>query len=487
MTCKKLGICNNCNENDGKYRCPRCNAVSCSLKCCNEHKIRKDCNGSRDKIEFLRLGQMNDISLQRDMKFLMDLSSKIDLSKREPLLHQHQDRDTNDRFKSLCSAAKYKKIRLFLQPIGMAKHQNNQTFVTKSKSETKEDEIIKTIHWTMSIQFGKDQLLLHEIEENRTLISVLRNLKKEKFQKLESNTIINKIRKENSINNMENNDNDKMEIEHKDNILDEYDKYFNDTNYIRLPKKKQSRKNRNNSLEIARSVINDILYPNIWKSLSIDDKVKTVQIDDKDKLNIILKIPNHFMHLRINPNLSILSILKQRIINEYPEFIVLLPSEMEKGDYVIMDNMQHTQFGNTIKHNTKIQTQRERLKVKMERELNDKKLFNRHRNNKRYSHKNHHFKHNHNRHNNHNNYNKYNKWQRNDNGLKARDLFNGNIINGNKRNFHAMNGNNNHNHNGYNGSTKRQRYNHNYHKTNNSQQLTQQKQGQNKPNWYLYM
>lgn len=474
MSSKKLGVCHNCNKNEGKYRCPRCNAVSCSLKCCNQHKIRKDCNGTRDKIEFVALNKMNDISLQKDMKFLMDLSSKIDLSKREPLLHQHQDRDTNDRFRSLCSAAKSKKIRLFLQPIGMAKHQNNQTFITKSQPQK---DIIKTIHWTMSIQFGKDQLLLHDIEENQTLISVLRNLKKQKFEKLESNTIINKFIK---------NDNDKMEIGHKDNILDKYNKYFNDMNYIRLPKRKKSRKNRNNSFEIARSVINDILYPNLWKSLSMDN----VQIDDKDKLNIILKIPNHFMYLRINPNLSILSILKQKIINEYPEFIVLLPSEMKKGDYVIMDNMEQHQFGNTIKHNTKIQTQRQRLKVEMERKLNDKKLFNRHRNNNRRYYN----KHNNNNRNNHNkfgsssNYRQFNKFhnkhQQIDNGLQARDLFNGNIINnGNKRNFNTMNGNNNYNN--YNGykepSNKKQRY----HQTNNLQQKTHKQNNQN--NWYLYL
>eukprot|EP01084_Bolivina_argentea_P103842 185979_1 len=514
MNSKRLGICTNCNQNEGKYRCPRCSAVTCSLNCCNEHKSNNNCTGIKDKIDFVPYHAMNGDVLRKDMRFLMNLSSKIQVSSRDPLLHQRQDRNTNDRFRSLCSASKFKKIRLFLQPIGMAKHQNNQTYITKSQTNNK--NILKTIHWTISIQFNTHQLLLHNINENNTLLSVLKNLKNDKFQQLKSNTIVSKIMNQNKIFDSQNN-NHNMEIEHKDNILHKYYKYFDNTNLIRvpmLPKKKKHKhkkhalkhenathnKNVSVSETIARSVIEDSVLPLFWNALSFNNPV----IDDKDKLNVILKIPNHFMYIRINPMQSILEILKHKIISEHPEFIVLLPGEIDSGEYVIMDYMEHHQFDNCIKHNTNIQKQREKLKIEMDRKLNEKKLFGGKRNRYqkyKYNGKNHNKRmggYKGKRFDERSNKN-CNNSNGGDNGLSVRDLFNGNIMNDNKRCYGDMDGRsgNRGNYGTDEPVMKKMKYNENNKgktfinpftlNNNMNSNKQQQKQNSNQKNWYLYL
>ena len=408
MHTKTFGICENCLVNQGKYRCPRCNAVSCSLKCCNEHKSKAICNGIKDKIDFLPLTKMNGNSLRRDMRFLSNLSSKIHVSSREPLFNQQQDRQTNNRFHSLCSTAKSKQIRLFLQPQMMAKHRDNQTFVTKNDQK-------RTIHWTLSVQFGSNQYLLHGINENETLLSVLRGINMRKTG-------------------------------------DEYDKYLNDINLIRLPSSKPTSKRQKkelNSEQIVRSVIEESVLCNLWNIVSIKEE---------QKMSVVIRIPNHFMFIRVDPCKPILSILRQKIITEYPEFLLLLPSEGEQGGFVIVDFVERQQFANLIRHNTKIHQQRKKLKVEMENKLNEKKLFHRDNRNQQFR---------------KNGYKQNGNRRQNENGLKAKDLFNGNIANdANKRKMNRMN-----NSYGQPPAMKRMRYN----------QTGNQGKQNNDTNWYLYM
>ena len=38
-------ICKHCKA---KYKCPACEARTCSLVCCKKHKAKSNCNGKRD-------------------------------------------------------------------------------------------------------------------------------------------------------------------------------------------------------------------------------------------------------------------------------------------------------------------------------------------------------------------------------------------------------------------------------------------------------
>ena len=41
MSIQKLGTCGVCGKNDAKYRCPKCETVSCSLACSKAHFPKK--------------------------------------------------------------------------------------------------------------------------------------------------------------------------------------------------------------------------------------------------------------------------------------------------------------------------------------------------------------------------------------------------------------------------------------------------------------
>ena len=414
-----LGICTNCNQNDGKYRCPKCDSISCSLKCCNEHKIKQNCSGKRERVEFVPLSEMNGDSIRRDIRFLMTLKSKIGTSRRA-MRHERnekQNKTTHRRFQSLCQMARKKGVRLFLQPIGMTKHQTNQSFVTSKESESdtqsdpKMDKMDEkdgsnklneiegdserrtpqkskgAIHWTMSFQFGSRQLLVHDVEDTKTLISVLQNLKQQKMQYFRST--------ESAKSTLNDAANSTISV---DDIISEYGKYWNDTDLIQIPvfKKKwnphKSSRKLSESECIAKDIVMNSVMPTFWSIICPNEQDQESAIDlteeetvkeevkDKDKLNIILKIPNHFMYIRTNPQQTLAKMLRGKVINEYPEFIFVTPEEMKTGRFVIVDRLTGIQYKNTVQHNVKIHTKKVTLREQMERNLSEKKLFERRRN-----------------------------------------------------------------------------------------------------------
>jgi hypothetical protein len=56
----KMGMCDCCREQAAKYRCPGCDAVTCSLACSKAHKIDVKCSGKRNRTEFIPTAQLTD-------------------------------------------------------------------------------------------------------------------------------------------------------------------------------------------------------------------------------------------------------------------------------------------------------------------------------------------------------------------------------------------------------------------------------------------
>ncbi|KAL0220568.1 hypothetical protein RCL1_000422 [Eukaryota sp. TZLM3-RCL] len=54
----------------GKYRCPACSTITCSLSCVNTHKTSLDCSGIAPATSFLKMSEMNDDTLMKDYGFL---------------------------------------------------------------------------------------------------------------------------------------------------------------------------------------------------------------------------------------------------------------------------------------------------------------------------------------------------------------------------------------------------------------------------------
>jgi hypothetical protein len=59
----RLGRCQVCSEDRGKYRCPACGVVSCSLDCVKRHKTTAKCDGVRSKSEFVPIGKFSELEM----------------------------------------------------------------------------------------------------------------------------------------------------------------------------------------------------------------------------------------------------------------------------------------------------------------------------------------------------------------------------------------------------------------------------------------
>ena len=80
---KKMGNCRVCEEQEGKYRCPKCLLITCSLQCVNVHKEKFNCDGKRDRFQFVNLKEMEDKHVTSDFRFLEEATEVLDRAKRK--------------------------------------------------------------------------------------------------------------------------------------------------------------------------------------------------------------------------------------------------------------------------------------------------------------------------------------------------------------------------------------------------------------------
>ena len=82
----KMGKCQMCEKEEdkpGKYRCPKCLFISCSLECVNKHKVKFSCDGKRDRFKFVNLKEMEDKHVTSDFRFLEEATEVLDRAKRK--------------------------------------------------------------------------------------------------------------------------------------------------------------------------------------------------------------------------------------------------------------------------------------------------------------------------------------------------------------------------------------------------------------------
>ena len=53
-------LCSVCSAPAPKYKCPGCQAPTCSLSCCKQHKQQTSCTGQRDKLAFVPMQEFTD-------------------------------------------------------------------------------------------------------------------------------------------------------------------------------------------------------------------------------------------------------------------------------------------------------------------------------------------------------------------------------------------------------------------------------------------
>ncbi|KAI8866456.1 hypothetical protein GQ42DRAFT_112648, partial [Ramicandelaber brevisporus] len=64
--------CSCCGAASAKYRCPGCNACTCSVACVKAHKSNTGCTGVRSKNHFIRRSAFTEMDMQSDIGYLED-------------------------------------------------------------------------------------------------------------------------------------------------------------------------------------------------------------------------------------------------------------------------------------------------------------------------------------------------------------------------------------------------------------------------------
>lgn len=116
--------CEECKLKEAIYQCPRCNIRTCSLECVRKHKARTDCNGKRNRAEFLPLCRMSDSTLKSDYFFLEEVLDRMPRdSKRAKTQHQTSRKD-----RRLLQQCEKQNIHLKMMPTMMERHKKNNSW-----------------------------------------------------------------------------------------------------------------------------------------------------------------------------------------------------------------------------------------------------------------------------------------------------------------------------------------------------------------------
>ncbi|XP_049543850.1 box C/D snoRNA protein 1 [Anopheles darlingi] len=166
---KRLGMCEACNANLAKYKCPRCEVRTCCLSCLNLHKRELKCNGIRDRTKYIPLVKMTKMDIMNDYYFLEECTRFV----------EDQKRDNKKRF-----TAYDKQLPAHLFRLRNAANERNislrflvKSFTKRHKNTTQLDFRSSTIFWRVEWCFpnGKDAITFvdEKINENIKLYEVV--------------------------------------------------------------------------------------------------------------------------------------------------------------------------------------------------------------------------------------------------------------------------------------------------------------------------
>ncbi|XP_057793923.1 uncharacterized protein LOC131010429 [Salvia miltiorrhiza] len=160
-------LCEECNINASKYKCPGCSRRTCSLTCVNSHKQRTACSGRRPLTNFIPISQFDDNQLVSDYNMLEDVKRVADSAQRMRVtVCGYSHFRLPYPLKNLRGAAASRRTKLLFLANGMSKREKNKTYYNHMK---------KFISWTVEWRFHLTDVVLldHGIHENATFFSVI--------------------------------------------------------------------------------------------------------------------------------------------------------------------------------------------------------------------------------------------------------------------------------------------------------------------------
>jgi len=160
-----MNFCVNCYSDEFYYKCPKCQIITCSIYCSNEHKELNSCDGKWDIIKYIRKKKMDQLTLKQELNFLLDI--------RQRLHHAHSAKfwsrfTWSYRFRLLFNIVRNKrKIFLYFPAADSPSLRENSTCYNK---------ITDKLLWHLEFLFGnRFKIKAPKIDESLHLIKILRN------------------------------------------------------------------------------------------------------------------------------------------------------------------------------------------------------------------------------------------------------------------------------------------------------------------------
>ncbi|KAJ4810014.1 Box C/D snoRNA protein 1 [Rhynchospora pubera] len=160
---RKPSLCEECRENQWKYRCPGCGLVSCSLPCVKSHKVRLGCTGKRPRTEFIPISEFDDKTFLSDYQFLEETKRIAEVAHRiKTGFGTNYRRALPNRLLFLMKAASRRGTSLCFLPRGMSKSESNLSRFDRRRN---------CIFWTIEWRFRSVRLTLtdHDVPETESL------------------------------------------------------------------------------------------------------------------------------------------------------------------------------------------------------------------------------------------------------------------------------------------------------------------------------
>ncbi|TIA86792.1 hypothetical protein E3P99_03571 [Wallemia hederae] len=157
----QTSVCDTCGL-QSKYRCPRCSLRSCSLRCSQQHKIERGCNGERDKTAYIPMKDYKHMDLLNDYALLESTKRQVEeVGKSAPNQHQQHQQMKAQRMQQTYAN---EGIQLLVSPLGMDRRRRDHTHF---------DNKLNQLKLSVQIVTPEKDIINHQIPQSSSIRTVL--------------------------------------------------------------------------------------------------------------------------------------------------------------------------------------------------------------------------------------------------------------------------------------------------------------------------
>jgi hypothetical protein len=157
--------CHVCHTQVSKYRCPGCDARTCSVECVVTHKSSSGCSGARDKTAFVPLSAFDELKLLEDYAFLVETEQDLKRQKRtiETAVPSASATKLPSHLSKLVRMAKKSNnVTLLIMPDPFTRRKQNKTVCNR-----------EAMMWTVEVLHEGNRTLLHKISDTMLVKTIL--------------------------------------------------------------------------------------------------------------------------------------------------------------------------------------------------------------------------------------------------------------------------------------------------------------------------